>query len=207
MPVSLNSAASPRHCVCRCRSRRGLCRCPVRCIFRNRTIMHRGLSPVCRDAITMSSSPNLSTRPNSFARHPFEKATQVAPLIRPRHREEVEGHVKRAREDGGRSLPAASGLPGDDYADGTYSGRIFAGLASDATLCRDEVFGPVLTVLPLQRGRGCQRKQRQYLRLGVWNLYAGFFPPGLAGRPAIDAGTVWINTYKQFSISTPFGEF
>ena len=33
--------------------------------------------------------------------HPFEAATQVAPLIRPKHRDEVEGHVARAREDGG----------------------------------------------------------------------------------------------------------
>ena len=81
--------------------------------------------------------------------HPFEKATQVAPLIRPRHREEVEGHVKRAREDGGKVLTGGERPSGDDYADGTYyRPTIFAGLANDARLCRDEFFGPVLTVLP-----------------------------------------------------------
>ena len=75
--------------------------------------------------------------------HPFDKATQVAPLIRPRHRDEVEGHVARARADGGRVLTGGERPQGNDYQHGTYyRPTIVADLDNRAALCREEVFGP-----------------------------------------------------------------
>jgi betaine-aldehyde dehydrogenase len=140
--------------------------------------------------------------------HPFEKATQVAPLIRPRHREEVEGHVKRAREDGGKVLTGGERPSGDDYADGTYyRPTIFAGLANDARLCRDEVFGPVLTVLPFATEDEVVSASNDNTYGLACGIYTQDFRRAWRVARAIDAGTVWINTYKQFSISTPFGGF
>ncbi len=138
--------------------------------------------------------------------HPFEKTTQVAPLIRPRHRDEVEGHVKNAREDGGKVLTGGERPAGKDYADGTYyRPTIIAGLDNTTRLCRDEVFGPVLAVLPFD-------KEDDVIALGNDNsyglacgIYTQDFRKAWRVARAIDAGTVWINTYKQFSISTPFG--
>ncbi|MBX9829574.1 MAG: aldehyde dehydrogenase [Xanthobacteraceae bacterium] len=138
--------------------------------------------------------------------HPFDPATQVAPLIRPRHRDEVEGHVRRAREDGGVVLAGGGRPVGADYDAGTYYRPTIVGsLDNKARLCRDEVFGPVLAVLPFDDEDDVieQSNDSEYgLACGI---YTADYRRAWRVAKAIEAGTVWINTYKQFSISTPFG--
>lgn len=138
--------------------------------------------------------------------HPHDAATQVAPLVHPDHRASVEGYVARAVADGGQVLtggrrPADPALAGGAY----FLPTIIAGLGNDAELCREEVFGPVLAVLPFDGEDDviAMGNDNQYgLACGIWTRD---FPKGWRVARAIQAGTVWINTYKQFSISTPFG--
>jgi acyl-CoA reductase-like NAD-dependent aldehyde dehydrogenase len=138
--------------------------------------------------------------------HPFDKATQVAPLIRPRHRDEVEAHVAQARADGGRVLTGGERPQGASYQDGTYyRPTIVAGLDNRSALCRDEVFGPVLAVLPFDDEAGLIRQANDNAYGLACGIYTRDFPKAWRVARGIDAGTVWINTYKQFSISTPFG--
>ena len=138
--------------------------------------------------------------------HPFEAGTQVAPLIRPKHRDEVESHVERARQDGGTVLTGGERLTGADYAKGTYyRPTIIAGLDNASRLCRDEVFGPVLAVLPFDNEEDLIRQSNDNSYGLACGIYTGDFPKAWRVARAIDTGTVWINTYKQFSISTPFG--
>ncbi len=86
--------------------------------------------------------------------HPFETATQVAPLIRAAHRDAVERHVARARADGGAVLAGGERLKGGRFGDGFYyAPTIIAGLTNTSRLCQDEVFGPVLAVLPFESER------------------------------------------------------
>lgn len=138
--------------------------------------------------------------------HPMDAATQIAPLIHPDHRAEVAGHVARALADGGRLL--TGGAPPDDpaLADGSYYlPTIIAGLPNSARLCRDEVFGPVLAVLPFDDEADVIAKgnDSEYgLACGIWTRD---FPRAWRVAGAIRAGTVWINTYKQFSVAAPFG--
>jgi acyl-CoA reductase-like NAD-dependent aldehyde dehydrogenase len=138
--------------------------------------------------------------------HPFDKATQVAPLIRPQHREEVEAHVARARSDGGRVLTGGERPQGADYQQGTYyRPTIIAGLDNRAALCREEVFGPVLAVLPFDDEAELFQQANDNAYGLACGIYTRDFPKAWRVARGIDAGTVWINTYKQFSISTPFG--
>jgi len=138
--------------------------------------------------------------------HPFEATTQVAPLIRPKHRDEVEDHVAKARADGGKILTGGERPSGQDYADGTYyRPTIIAGLDNDSRLCRDEVFGPVLAVLPFDNEDDLIRQSNDNDYGLACGIYTRDFPKAWRIARAIDTGTVWINTYKQFSISTPFG--
>jgi aldehyde dehydrogenase (NAD+) len=118
----------------------------------------------------------------------------------------VSSYVELARREGGRVC--CGGGPPDDPActDGSYYlPTVIDGLRPDARACREEIFGPVLVVLPFDGeddlvsqananvyGLACGLWTRDYRR--AWRV---------ARR--IEAGTVWINTYKQFSISTPFG--
>jgi betaine-aldehyde dehydrogenase len=138
--------------------------------------------------------------------HPFDPSTQVAPLIRPRHRDEVERHVEHAREDGGHILTGGKRPSGAAYAEGTYyRPTIVQGLKNTSRLCREEVFGPVLAVIPFDDEQDLIRDSNDNSYGLACGIYTRDFPRAWRIARAIDTGTVWINTYKQFSIATPFG--
>lgn len=137
---------------------------------------------------------------------PMDPATQVAPLIHPDHRAEVAGHVARALADGAELLCGGAAPEGEAYAAGNYYlPTILAGVDNQAAICRDEVFGPVLVVLPFDDEADviAQGNDSDYgLACGIWTRD---FPKAYRVARAITTGTVWINTYKQFSAATPFG--
>ncbi|MDZ7911962.1 MAG: aldehyde dehydrogenase [Rhodococcus sp. (in: high G+C Gram-positive bacteria)] len=132
--------------------------------------------------------------------------TQVASMVHHRHRDSVAQFVDLAREEGGKVLCGGS-IPQDPaLADGAYYlPTIISGLSNDAKVCQEEIFGPVLVVLPFRGEEDlvAQANDSVYgLASGIWTRdYKRAW--SLARR--LQAGTVWINTYKQFSISTPFG--
>lgn len=138
--------------------------------------------------------------------HPFDAATQVAPMVHFDHRNSVADHVERARREGAEILVGGRAPEGADFDKGAYYlPTILAGLDNTARICREEVFGPVLVVLPFDDEDEliAQANDNQYgLACGIWTRD---FPKSWRVGRAISTGTVWINTYKQFSISTPFG--
>ncbi len=138
--------------------------------------------------------------------HPHDEATQVAPLIRLQHRESVEELVERAKANGASVLTGGVRPTDPALADGVYYlPTILVDLLNNAQICREEVFGPVLTVLPFTGEEDviAMANDNDYgLAAGLWSHDV---PKCLRVAREIRAGTVWINTYKQFSISTPFG--
>ncbi|MGQ4517265.1 aldehyde dehydrogenase family protein [Streptomyces sp. DW26H14] len=135
-----------------------------------------------------------------------DPATQVAPLVHHRHRDAVAAHVEAARREGARVLCGGAVPGGERYRDGAYYlPTVMDGLPNSARACQEEIFGPVLIALPYEDEDDLVRQANDTvygLACGIWTRdYRAAWR--LARR--IDAGTVWINTYKQFSISTPFG--
>ncbi|MFV0382716.1 aldehyde dehydrogenase [Paracoccus sp. (in: a-proteobacteria)] len=138
--------------------------------------------------------------------HPHDPATQVSCLVHPDHRDAVEAHIAAALADGavlltGGARPADPALAGGAY----YLPTILTGAPNSARICREEVFGPVLAVLPFDDEADviAQANDSDYgLACGIWTRD---FPKAWRVGRAVTTGTVWINTYKQFSISTPFG--
>jgi betaine-aldehyde dehydrogenase len=138
--------------------------------------------------------------------HGLDPCTQVAPLVHAAHRERVAQHVERARADGARVLAGGEAPRGPGYDEGSfYRPTVLDGLPPTAAACQEEIFGPVLVALPFtdEADLVAQANDSVYgLAAGIWTRdYRA------AWRLArlVEAGTVWINTYKQFSISTPFG--
>ncbi|MCX5344211.1 aldehyde dehydrogenase [Streptomyces atratus] len=132
--------------------------------------------------------------------------TQVAPLVHHKHRDSVAAYVDLAREEGGTVRCGGAVPDGDLYRDGAYYlPTVLDGLPNTARVCQEEIFGPVVVALPFddEDDLVAQANDSVYgLACGIWTRdHARAWR--LARR--IDAGTVWINTYKQFSISTPFG--
>jgi len=137
---------------------------------------------------------------------PKDERTQMGPLITPQHRNTIEGFVKLGLDEGGRLLTGGKRPEGAIYERGNYyRPTILEGLANSARICQEEIFGPVLVALPFDDEEDLVAQAND----SVFGLAAGLWTRDYkrAWRVArrLDTGTVWINTYKLFSVSTPFG--
>ncbi len=141
---------------------------------------------------------------------PADERTQMGPLISASHRAGVERYVQMGLDEGGTLLCGGTRLSGSqnglNYDLGSYyPPTIFEGLPNTARMCREEIFGPVLALLPWSDEADliAQCNNNDYgLACGIWSKD---YPTALRLGRAVQAGTVWVNTYKVFSISTPFG--
>ena len=131
--------------------------------------------------------------------------TDVAPMISAAHRDSVADTVARAVTDGaevrcGGAIPADGALADGWY----YPPTVLTGVANTDRISQEEIFGPVAVVIPFDDEADvvAQANDTVYgLACGVWTED---YRRALRIGDAVDAGTVWVNTYKQFSISTPF---
>lgn len=139
---------------------------------------------------------------------PDAAGVEVGPLASFLHRDRVAAFVDRARAEGGRILCGGEAPAGGDYDKGAfYLPTIIDGLGPDAASCQEEAFGPVLVALPFKDEADliAQANGTAFgLACGIWT--ESFKKAWRIGR-ALEAGSVWINTYKQSVTSTPFGGF
>ena len=137
---------------------------------------------------------------------PALESTHMGPLVSQSHRESVERYVQIGRDEGGHVLCGGARPQGSDYARGSYYlPTVIEGLPNSARMCREEIFGPVLALLPWRDEVDllAQCNDNDYgLASGIWTR--DYKSAWRIGR-ALHTGTVWVNTYKLFSISTPFG--
>jgi betaine-aldehyde dehydrogenase len=137
---------------------------------------------------------------------PANDDTQMGPLISRAHRASVASYVAMGLAEGGTLLCGGMAPTGEEFGRGSYYlPTIIDGLSNQARMCREEIFGPVLALLPFDDEADliAQCNDNTYgLAAGLWTQD---FKKALRIGRALDTGTVWINTYKLFSISTPFG--
>lgn len=141
---------------------------------------------------------------------PARSDTQMGPLITARHRDSIERYVALGvaegatiRTGGQRSRSAQWGADLDQGF--FYAPTILEGLDNQSRTAQEEIFGPVLVAMPFSNERQLieQANDSVYaLAAGIWSR--DFKRAWRIGR-AVQAGTVWINTYKQLAVSTPFG--
>jgi acyl-CoA reductase-like NAD-dependent aldehyde dehydrogenase len=137
---------------------------------------------------------------------PLDDATELGPLAFEAHLERVAAHVERAESEGGRLVLGGKRPSGLDRG-WFYEPTIFADVSPSMSLFRDEIFGPVLGVLPFKDEEDAvaiANDTRYGLAAGIWTQNLG-----RAHRVAskLRAGTVWINTYRTLAPSSPFGGF
>jgi betaine-aldehyde dehydrogenase len=137
---------------------------------------------------------------------PALETTHMGPLVNRSHRDSVERYVQLGRDEGGRILCGGTRPQGGYYEHGSYYlPTVIEGLSNTARMCREEIFGPVLALLPWRDEADliAQCNDNDYgLASGIWTR--DYKVAWRLGR-ALHTGTVWINTYKLFSVSTPFG--
>nr|WP_244240263.1 aldehyde dehydrogenase [Achromobacter agilis] len=139
---------------------------------------------------------------------PDAEGAQMGPIASFAHRGRIESMVETARREGAQVLTGGERPDGAALSAGAfYRPTVLGGLSREAQAVREEIFGPVLCALTFDDEDDLveQANDSAYgLASGIWTAdYRRAWR--VAGR--LEAGSVWINTYKQLSISTPFGGF
>jgi betaine-aldehyde dehydrogenase len=137
---------------------------------------------------------------------PMDMATEVGPLIHSGHRDRVEGYIRAGHDEGARLTVGGSRPDGFDR--GFYvEPTVFAGVRNDMRIAQEEIFGPVVVIIPFDGEDEAVRLAndvRYGLAAGIWT--------GDVGRAhrvahALDAGSIWVNHYGVYPSEAPFGGY
>ncbi len=137
---------------------------------------------------------------------PMADDVQMGALISEQHLEKVLGYVKAGVEEGAELVTGGNRVHPQGFEDGYYMRpTILGGCHDDMTVVREEIFGPVMSVLIFDdEEEAVRRANDTYFGLG-----AGLFTRDLtrAHRVAdqLEAGNVWVNTYNLIPPDMPFG--
>jgi acyl-CoA reductase-like NAD-dependent aldehyde dehydrogenase len=132
---------------------------------------------------------------------PLDPATQLGAVISSRQLARIEGYVEGASRDGA-TLCAGGARPelGGELAAGTfYVPTVFTGVRPDTAIAREEVFGPVLSVLPFAGEDDAVALANDVAYGLVASVWTGSLARAHRLTRAIDAGTVWVNTMHASS--------
>lgn len=137
---------------------------------------------------------------------PLDPATQVGTLISPEHMAKVLGYVARGLAEGATLLCGGQRVTDGVLANGNFvSPAIFTDCTDDMVIVREEIFGPVMTVLTFDT----EAEVVARANATKFGLSAGVFTNDLTRAhrvvAALQAGTCWINTYNITPIELPFG--
>ncbi len=137
---------------------------------------------------------------------PLDPKTQMGPLVSAAHRDRVVHYIGKGDAEGA-SRRAGGGATGPGY---YVEPTVFSDVSGAMAIAREEIFGPVLAILPFDDDDAVEKAARLAdatefgLAAGIWTRDIRKAHT-LAAR--IRAGTVWINTYNRFDAASPYGGY
>src|SRR6059036_154782 len=138
----------------------------------------------------------------------LDPETRIGPLVSEEQLDRVTGYLEAGKKEGAKPLiggerNTAKGLEKGYYVKPT----VFTGVRNDMKIAREEIFGPVVSVIPFKDEDDAvlQGNDTTYgLAAGVWTRDVS---KAHRVARAIRAGTVWVNCYNVFDASAPFGGY
>jgi len=136
---------------------------------------------------------------------PMSTDTQVGPVTTPPQYRKVLDYLDIARGEGANAALGGSKAP--EFGGFFVQPTIFTGVKNSMRIAQEEVFGPVLSVIPFE-------DEDEAVAIGndiVYGLAAGVWTRdikrALTMSNRLQAGTVWVNTYRAVSFMSPFGGY
>ncbi|GAF45000.1 aldehyde dehydrogenase [Rhodococcus wratislaviensis] len=134
---------------------------------------------------------------------PLSDTTQMGPLVSSRQRERVEGYIEKGRSDGGR-VTAGGGRPADTTHGWFVEPTVFADVETGHTIAQEEIFGPVLSVIPYtDEAEAIAIANHSDYGLGG-SIWTADPERGAQFARGVASGTVGINGYSN-DPTAPFG--
>ena len=135
---------------------------------------------------------------------PLDKNTDVGAINSKAQLEKIAALVASGEEDGAERFSAPCAIPSKGY---WFAPTFFTGVSQSSRIAREEIFGPVLSILTFRTPDEAVEKANNTmygLSAGIWSdKGAKIF--WMAQR--LKAGVVWGNTYNKFDPSSPFGGY
>lgn len=138
--------------------------------------------------------------------NPLDPATEMGTAANQPQFDTIMEFIASARHEGANLVTGGERAQGGSLAKGLFvKPTIFAGVSNDMKLAREEVFGPVLAIIPFD-------EEEEAIRIGndtAFGLASGIWTRDidrvLRVSRAIRSGMVWVNTYRASAAQTPFG--
>ncbi|GHG29437.1 betaine-aldehyde dehydrogenase [Paracoccus aerius] len=130
---------------------------------------------------------------------PLDEATQHGPIVSPAQVSKIRAAIERGQAEGAQLVCGGVG-------EGSFvPPTVFADATDDMFIAREEIFGPVMTVLSFT----AEDEVLARANATPYGLAAGVFTADLARAhrvvAALQVGTTWINAYNQTPVEAPFG--
>lgn len=139
---------------------------------------------------------------------PMSADTHVGPVTTPPQYKKVLDYIDIARGEGATCVLGGKAYDGPGASGGQFvEPTIFTNVRNDMRIAQEEVFGPVLSVIPFEDEEEALRIANDIdfgLAAGVWTKDMGC---ALRMSERLKAGTVWVNTYRAVSYTSPFGGY
>ena len=133
---------------------------------------------------------------------PMDEEVNFGPMVSEQQISIVEGYQAKAQAEGARLISGGKRLDGPGY---WMEPTVYADVADDMTIAKEEIFGPVMSVLDFET----EEEAIKRANATEFGLAAGVFTNDLSRghrvAAAFEAGTTWINTYNLTPVEVPFG--
>jgi len=134
--------------------------------------------------------------------HPLDPATEIGPLIHPRHQAKVTSYLDIAEQDGARI--AVRGESNDSA--GYFVGpTLFADATSNMRIAQEEIFGPVLTAMKFSDEAEALKIANSVAYGLAGYVWTNDVTRALRFSDGLDAGMIWVNSENVRHLPAPFG--